>query len=418
MPRTARLSRSRTAVRARHAQAFALRQRGRTYTEIARELGYVGADGQPLASAARYAVKQYQARIDAGLVTATVGGVEEVVLTRRFGVEIECFGISKYEAHAAIHAADVSVEVEDYNHRTVGHWKIVHDGSVSGSGLEIVSPPLSGPAGLEDVRTVMTALREAGATVNRSCGLHVHHEIVDLTGDQIAALATAWHTNQAAIDLLVARSRRGQQEYIGPFQDNELPDLLAYLRQRQVGYVTRYRNLNFQSYPRYGTVEVRQHQGTLSGDKAVAWIRFTQALIAAVAVDAVPQTNLATLLDVLVCGHHLAESVRAYLLRRARALGADDAAIGEVVEPAAADAEDARADHYGGPHGGDCGCDGCDGGNPNDEDDENCTCPDCVPWDAEVSPGVTARAWAAQYSTPECCERCGTYARLIPGYAR
>jgi hypothetical protein len=42
----------------------------------------------------------------------------------------------------------------------------------------------------------------------------------------------------------------------------------------------RYRSLNLQSFGLYGTVEIRQHQGTLNATKALAWVAYGQAMIA------------------------------------------------------------------------------------------------------------------------------------------
>ena len=43
--------------------------------------------------------------------------------------------------------------------------------------------------------------------------------------------------------------------------------------------ISRYRKMNLQSFSKYGTVEIRQHQGTLNWLKIVNWMIFTQALV-------------------------------------------------------------------------------------------------------------------------------------------
>src|SRR5439155_107312 len=77
-----------------------------------------------------------------------------------------------------------------------------------------VSPPLRGEAGLAQVQLACTALRRMGAKPNRSCGLHVHHEIRDLDVASIKRFVRSYANNQDLIDGLVSPSRRhGQNTY-------------------------------------------------------------------------------------------------------------------------------------------------------------------------------------------------------------
>lgn len=104
-----------------------------------------------------------------------------------FGIEIEC----------VIPAASLSrlgwVVGSYHRGRAIpGHegWKIEHDGSLMANAehhygctcdgcsplvaLEVVSPKLKGEAGVAAVVRMLETLRQMGATVNPSCGLHVH----------------------------------------------------------------------------------------------------------------------------------------------------------------------------------------------------------------------------------------------------
>jgi hypothetical protein len=91
-------------------------------------------------------------------------------MNRKFGVELEMAGITREQAVRALTLVGINVRDEGYNHTTCGHWKIVSDSSVQG-GFEVVSPVLEGEAGLEQLRTVATALDDMGGNVNRSCRL-------------------------------------------------------------------------------------------------------------------------------------------------------------------------------------------------------------------------------------------------------
>lgn len=214
---------------------------------------------------------------------------------RKFGVELELFATrsdpsDRQAIIRALTAAGISVQSEYYNHTTRSHWKIVDDMSVETPngrrGLELVSPPLSGEAGLLEVEKVCTALASIGAWVSRSCGMHIHHDAADLTIENIRDLA--WLTSRFApvFDGLVPESRRaGHNNFCKPWTESDLVALsrissLYDLRDRfEAGSSLRYRTLNLCSLARHGTVEFRQHSGTVDAEKIVAWVMLTQGLV-------------------------------------------------------------------------------------------------------------------------------------------
>jgi Putative amidoligase enzyme len=209
--------------------------------------------------------------------------------TLTFGVEIECFlpaGHSRGELAAALVAAGVETSAEIYNHRTPTAWKIITDGSLGDydRGSELVSPILTGEAGFATIATVCTVLSGFGITVDRRCGLHVHvgvrqqgDRVVDLFKNLFALYAAA----EPLIDGLVAPSRRSGNNYcialgnVVPMLNSE--DLSA-LRRANGG--TRYRKVNLEAFWRHGTVEFRQHQGTINAEKICAWTRLCLRMVA------------------------------------------------------------------------------------------------------------------------------------------
>lgn len=268
-------------------------------------------------------VRSYNQRVRAGGPRTTAGEAASA-FDRSFGVEIEFIGSAVTVARELRNRGLEVASVGTYTH-TVSHtaWKIVPDGSVH-AGAELVSPILTGDAGREQVRLASEALQAAGATVNQTTGLHVHHDSRNLTVSAIRQLVRNWAACQTATDGLVARSRR-TNFYCAPFEDSELQLLLGRLgagrrRATQSGMrvalsgLTRYKALNLQSYPRYGTIEVRQHQGTTDADKILAWVEFGQAMIAA----AVAGTTLDTSdTEALLTALPLHEETRTYLTARA-----------------------------------------------------------------------------------------------------
>ena len=197
--------------------------------------------------------------------------------TRQFGIEIEGTGLSVSQAAAALRNAGIPCEDNGYNHSVRPHWKAVSDASV-GDGFEIVSPILSGVEGLEAVKAVAAALVAAGATVDRSCGLHVHVNARDLSSKSFANVARRYARFESEIDALHPRSRRNNS-YCQSV--NDIVDDITRLEAN--GYSTRelsqnigsrYYKVNLVSFLRHGTVEFRQHAGTVDGTKMVNWIMF------------------------------------------------------------------------------------------------------------------------------------------------
>ena len=203
-------------------------------------------------------------------------------MNRRFGVELEMAGITREQAARALQQVGIEVRTENYNHDTRPHWKIVPDGSVQG-GFEVVSPILQGEEGLEQLRTVVTALDDMGGNVNRTCGYHVHFDAADLSHEHVRAIVTRYAAHEAEIDAFMPRSRRGNEntycQSVISLAGNARFKNAATMRELVNAQGGRYFKVNLQSYYRYGTVEFRQHSGTLNAAKAVNWVRFLDSFI-------------------------------------------------------------------------------------------------------------------------------------------
>jgi hypothetical protein len=174
----------------RQDEALRLRRSGMTYVEIARQLGFTPngiARPQSAAEAVR-AAERRQGAINANGAVARVAQANTVsgdlISNRTFGVEAEFYNITPQTAIDALRAVGIVAVNAGYTHRIMSEWKIVTDSSVTstgtgtGYGLELVSPILRGRDGLEQVAKALDALRNAGAKVNKSCGIHVHVGLV------------------------------------------------------------------------------------------------------------------------------------------------------------------------------------------------------------------------------------------------
>ena len=212
--------------------------------------------------------------------------------TRRYGVEIECLlpcgaGLAEptsRELHerlaAAIMERGVACVAEGYNHQLRSTWKIVSDSSVSADGCvsaELVSPPLSGDVGFDQIRRVCEVLTAFGARINTTCGLHVHVDATDEPISFFRNIALLYMQFEPVIDAIMPRSRRGAQNpYCRPVQISDVTRVLRAASvndvAREIGASDRFRKLNLTAFWRHGTVEFRHHSGTTDADKIISWI--------------------------------------------------------------------------------------------------------------------------------------------------
>jgi len=210
-----------------------------------------------------------------------------------FGCEIECMGpTGQHELRSAMRLAGLSAERENdygYGHYDRGTWVIGTDCSIdtvrSLRGFEIKSPILSGVEGLRAIRKVCRILTAKGFEVNKSCGLHVHVGIKNAAetfrGEEIIAILERYNQHKSRIDLMLAKSRRsGENEFCTDF--DEVLENIAESRcsgfemslNEIAGYGEHYDAVSVQALQKYGTIEFRQHHGTVNGKKITNWVKF------------------------------------------------------------------------------------------------------------------------------------------------
>ena len=111
-----------------------------------------------------------------------------------------------------------------------------------------------------ELKSVLTLINEMGGKVNSSTGTHVHLSFGSkrITADMAHSLFDCYGAWEAVFfDRIVAPSRRNNR-YCACCTDH--------------GYSNRYHKLNLAAITSYGTLEFRQHQGTLSYNKIVSWL--------------------------------------------------------------------------------------------------------------------------------------------------
>jgi len=200
---------------------------------------------------------------------------------RTFGIEIEFVGLCRFEAERVINARGVDCRVEHYNHTTQRYWKIVTDASlrpVNGHAYELVSPILTGDAGVAELKTVLEAINEAGAQVNVSCGLHVHLGCQDMTMNQIASLYERYAAYESQIDSVMPRSRRGNARWARSLE-GMTERVKGCADKHEAEWFDRYYKINLSNVARRGAIEFRQHSGTTDFVKISNWLAFLQQFI-------------------------------------------------------------------------------------------------------------------------------------------
>lgn len=268
---------------------------------------------------------------------------------RTFGVELEGFGLARTTVVDLLLRAGISNVCQSYysDHGQTNMWKIKTDASIQGHlGFEVVSPILQGNEGLAELEKVMTILEDAGAQVNRSCGVHVHWGVRDWGMPQFRNLFARYVKYEEAINSFLPRSRHNGTycRSLNTFADTNTPKTstelkwnswkqVKTLRQfRDYFHANRYYKLNLMSYWAHGTIEFRQHSGSFNFEKVCRWIEFTGAMIAQVdnkvrvknwrSDEPTKAEQLDTMLDNMVANEVLSNETARFLRGRQRQFAA------------------------------------------------------------------------------------------------
>lgn len=209
--------------------------------------------------------------------------------TRKFGLELEFFGVSRGKIDDILTGANISCWDAGYYDSGKG-WKITDDSSIEGDySVELVSPILSGIEGLQEVAKVVRLMAEVGAQVNRTCGFHVHVDAQDLSGKVLLNVYRRYALHEDKIDQFMVKSRRGNNNTYckstralldrtsGAHLSITCEDVARLVDEHYVDGTYeggRYNKVNLCAYLRHGTIEFRHHGGTMDINKVINWITF------------------------------------------------------------------------------------------------------------------------------------------------
>lgn len=182
-------------------------------------------------------------------------------MNRHFGIEIELKGASISAIRTKLHEAGFA------------SWRVVSDGSVD-NGAEVVSPKLFGEDGLAEMEKVVTTLREMGCFVDHQCGLHVHVDGEGLNSHTMVNIVKRYAAFEEEIDSWITPERRASKNsYLNSVKSLRIvPQHNTRATAERVD--SRYYKVNILAFLRHGTVEFRQHHGTLSIEEINSWVRF------------------------------------------------------------------------------------------------------------------------------------------------
>lgn len=244
-----------------------------------------------------------------------------MIRKQKFGVEIEMTGITRKNAANIIgevlgHEASTSAG-GCYKTRTIFDnkgrvWKVMRDSSISPRRndheddyideyrVEIVTPPLN-YEDIELLQIIVRKLRENGAKVNSSCGIHIHIDGANHTPYSIKRLVNFMTERQNLIyEALEIRDR--EHNWCKKLNANLLTEMKK-SRELTTNHIegiwyssandnycggidhqhynsTRYHGVNLHSYFSKGTVEFRLFNSTLHAGKIKAYIQFCLAISA------------------------------------------------------------------------------------------------------------------------------------------
>lgn len=197
---------------------------------------------------------------------------------RAFGVELELTGPSQSIIVEALRNIGINVVTRGYAATNGERWELKTDCSVNGHGLELVSPKLYGEDGFEQLEKVCTALRNAGATVDRSTGLHVHIDFRNKTLEQIKNSVLPIIERQDTIAKFVAPSRR-TNHYCPQWSRYDIDSFVNTNSLHHAMNMGPRGAVNLWSYGRHGSIEFRSHGGSTRFDRIAAWVRFLFAAV-------------------------------------------------------------------------------------------------------------------------------------------
>ena len=193
-----------------------------------------------------------------------------------FGIELEFIAVDYATVISAFVNKNYRIKDRSYEYgkSSTREWVLCYDNSLFIESnfrerCEITTPILKGKEGLKKLYNylnVLTQLEKDGKVkVNDSCGTHIHIGNMGQVENMGRFFQLFYARNEKFIDLVFSETRRTN----------------SYCKTCCGEYYTKdkYRKVSMRNYTINGTVENRQHEGTLSFEKISNWLILNQKMI-------------------------------------------------------------------------------------------------------------------------------------------
>ena len=212
----------------------------------------------------------------------------ELMPLTSYGLELEGLVKDRERFYERLTELGYNVKLTGYSHEMGNElWKVGDDGSVRRSmndeernnyqSVELTTPKLYAVDGLRKVKTALEVWNGIGASVNNSCGFHVHVDAYNFSQRELARLLLVWMRIEPVVYFLVSPSRRNNS--YAKFWRRESLYNIANMILGRIDDDDRYYALNLAAFRKYKTVEFRVHQGTTNFEKVKSWTIFCLKLV-------------------------------------------------------------------------------------------------------------------------------------------
>ena len=222
----------------------------------------------------------------------------------KYGIEIEFWSpLSINDMNAFLAKKGIQLASNNLSAAPNSLWDLKSDGSLYNGpskfyGMELVSPILNTDS-KEDtkaIKKITKLLQGKGCEVNRSTGFHVHVDASTLDVNDIKRIFTRYTEFEGTIDKFMTYNRRENTCGYSRSGKAILNDVQNAETVSALGRVTndRYYKINLVALSRHGTIEFRQHSGTINGETITRWVKFLTQFVEAskeVPVVAAPTQN-------------------------------------------------------------------------------------------------------------------------------
>jgi hypothetical protein len=145
---------------------------------------------------------------------------------------------------------------------------------------------LKGQDGINQINKLLRMLNaDFNATQTTKTGLHIHHDIIDLTPKQISNIFTWYYNYEDIINLVIPYQRRESIVNVHHLQYSMVADIQKYARRFEndresfMAAVRRGGSVSLRLSGSYDTLEFRRAIFSVDSEKVSPWITFTQNVV-------------------------------------------------------------------------------------------------------------------------------------------